>query len=150
MVDRSVIGTSAGPFSATVDRTRVHDFAVAVGAADPVSLHVGAARRAGHPDLLVPPTFLFCLELDTGSAWTLVDRLGVDRRHVLHGEQHFTYHRPVHAGDQLVLETRVTDVTEKRGGALKLVDRTTSVLRDGELVAELRGVIVVRATAGVT
>jgi acyl dehydratase len=73
------------------------------------------------------------------------DLLGIDFRYVLHGEQHFTYHRMAFAGDVLRFQQRVADIYAKKGGALEFaVSETTVHNQRGELVAELRGVTVVR------
>ncbi|MEU6264601.1 MaoC family dehydratase N-terminal domain-containing protein [Saccharopolyspora shandongensis] len=144
MVSKDVIGTKIPRHSADVERGRLRFFAKAIGETDPVYLDVDAAKAAGHPDVLVPPTFLFCLDGERTDGFSLIDFLGIDIRRVLHGEQSFTYHAPMHAGDQLAFEGEITDVYSKKGGALEFVVRTTTVTRDGELVAELANSLVVR------
>ena len=64
---------------------------------------------------------------------------------MLHGEQHFDYHAPVCAGDTLRIETRVTDIYDKKGGLLEFVVRESKVTNQlGEHVADMRGILVVR------
>lgn len=132
------------PFTATVERGRLRFFAEATGQSDPVYSDVDAARAAGHPDLLVPPTFLFGLALERPDPFGYLTELGIDLRFILHGEQLFGYHRLAYAGDQLTLRDRITDVYAKRGGALEFLVKETEISRDCELVAESRSVIVVR------
>lgn len=75
----------------------------------------------------------------------LLDTLEIDLRKVLHGEQRFDYHAPVCAGDTLRFQTRVTDIFDKKGGALEFVVNDTKVTNQlGEHVADLHSVIVVR------
>lgn len=75
--------------------------------------------------------------------------LGLDLRHVLHGEQDFTYHSIAHAGETLVLTPRITDTYDKRDGALQFIERTTSVTtQDGRAVAEMRELVVHRRPQG--
>ena len=64
MIDRSIVGTEEPARTFDVERGRLRFFAKAIGETDPVYTDVEAARAAGHPDLPVPPTFLFGLELD--------------------------------------------------------------------------------------
>lgn len=52
------------PGVVTVERGRLALFARVTGQTDPVYTDVAAARAAGHPDLPVPPTFIFGLELE--------------------------------------------------------------------------------------
>lgn len=145
-IDPAVIGTELPALTVDVERGRLRSFAGAIGETDPVYSDLDAAKAAGHTDLPVPPTFLFGLGLGRGAedfAW-LTD-IGVDLRHVLHGEQSFIYHSVAHAGDTLTLAPEITDVFAKRGGALQFLVRETAV-RDagGNPVADLRETIVVR------
>jgi acyl dehydratase len=132
------------PLTVDVERGRLRFFAEAIGETDPVYLDPAAARAAGHPDLPVPPSFLFSLGLELRGPLGYLDQLGVDLRRVLHGEQSFTYHRLAHAGDRLRLQDRIVDVYARRGGALELLVKQTGISRDGELVAQAQSVIVVR------
>lgn len=64
---------------------------------------------------------------------------------LLHGEQGFTYHRPIYAGDRLTLTTTTSDIYVKKGGALEFVVQDTQVVNvSGDLCAEMRSVFVVR------
>jgi acyl dehydratase len=132
------------PLEVNVERGRLRFYAKATGQTDPVYLDVDAARAAGHRDLPVPPTFFFSLGLETADPFGFLDRLGIDLRLVLHGEQSFTYHRLAHAGDRLTLTERIVDVYTKRGGALEFVVKQTDITRDGQPVAQTRSVIVIR------
>ncbi|MFG2045551.1 MaoC family dehydratase N-terminal domain-containing protein [Dactylosporangium sp. NPDC048998] len=136
------------PLIVDVERGRLRFFGCATGQTDPVYLDVDAARAAGHPDLPVPPTFFFSLGLEAPDPFGYLDRLGVDLRFVLHGEQSFTYHRLAYAGDRLTLTERIVDVYAKRGGALEFLVRETDVTRAGEPVAQGRSVLVVRHPEG--
>ena len=132
------------PITVDVERGRLRFFAAAIGETDPVYSDVHAAYQAGHADLPVPPTFFFSLELEAPDPMGYLGELGVDLRHVLHGEQSFTYHAIAHAGDTLTLRPRIVDVYSKKGGALEFLVKKTEITRDGELVAEATAVIVVR------
>lgn len=144
LIDPAIIGSRTAPFTTYAERGRLRFFADATGQHDPVYTDLDAARGAGHADLPVPPTFLFCLEMDNPDRGSFLADLGVDVRTILHGGQKFTYHAPAHAGDVLTFETEVTDVASKKGGALQLIVRDTHVTRDGAPVATLTSTIVVR------
>ncbi len=71
--------------------------------------------------------------------------LGVEVGRVLHGEQSFTYKRQVFAGDVLTFQPRISEIYDKKDGALEFVLRTTEVTDQvGERVAELRMLAVYR------
>jgi len=145
MIDRRHIGHALPRFSATVEAGRLRFFAKATGQTDPLYTDEAAARDAGHPGLPVPPTFLFCLEMEQPDPAAMRELLGIDYRRLLHGEQSFSYHAMVHAGDRLSFEPQIVDIYDKKGGALEFVVRETKVKTpDGTLVAELRTVTVVR------
>lgn len=141
-------GLTTGAVEMTVTRARLRLFARAVGENDPVYVDVEAARAAGHPDLLVPPTFLFGVEMEAPEPFAYLTDHGVDLRTILHGEQEFEYLAPVHAGSTVRARSTVVDVHEKKGGALTFLVRETLIRRDADLVARLRATVVVRRTAG--
>ncbi|MFI6598647.1 MaoC family dehydratase N-terminal domain-containing protein [Nonomuraea sp. NPDC050536] len=147
-VDVGVIGRCFPDLTVDVERGRLRLFAKAIGETDPVYTDLAAARAAGHPDLPVPPTMLFGLELDQPDPYRWLDEIGVDLRHVLHGEQSFTYDALAYAGDRLTLSARVSDAYVKDGGRLSFVVRDTDVRRDATRIAAMRQVIVVRDTGG--
>ena len=130
------------PVTVTLDRGRLAFFAAATGQQDPVYSDPDAAKAVGHPDLPVPPTFLFGLETERPGAFDYLDALGVDLRRVLHGEQSFTYHVLVHAGDTVTLRPRITDAYAKKN--LDFLVKRTEITRDGEPVADAVTTIVVR------
>jgi N-terminal half of MaoC dehydratase len=135
------------PVVVTAARDRLAFFAKATGQRDPVYSDLDAAKAAGHPDVPVPPSFFFGLELERPDPFGWLAALGVDLRRVLHGEQSFAYHASAHAGDVLTLTSRITDVAVKKGGALELLTKKTGVTRDGQPIAEAVSVIVVRYPA---
>ena len=145
MLDRQYIGHTMPKFSVTVEKGRLRFFAKAIGETDPVYTDEAVAQAAGHPGLPVPPTFLFCLEMESPDPAAIRNLLGLDYRRLLHGEQGFTYHRMAYAGDVLSFEQRIEDIYDKKGGALDFVLRKTRVTNQrGEHVADLRTVTVQR------
>ena len=145
MIDRRHIGTALPPFTVDVERGRLRFFAQATGQTDPVYRDDAAARAAGHPGLPVPPTYLFCLEMDGPNPAAIRELLGLDYRRLLHGEQGFSFHRLAFAGDRLTFRQRIEDIYDKKGGALEFIVRRTEVTNQrGEPVAELRTVTVYR------
>jgi hypothetical protein len=152
MIDRSFIGRTLPPFEVEVEKGALRFFAKATGQADPVYVDTAAAKAAGYPDLPVPPTYLFCLEMAAPNPAALRELLAIDISRVLHGEQQFVYHAMAHAGELLRFEQRIADIYDKKGGALEFVVRETRVSRQtaaaaAVLVAELRAVTVVRNAA---
>ncbi|AKE00084.1 acyl dehydratase [Rhodococcus erythropolis] len=143
-IDPAVIGRILPGHEALAERGRLRFFAKAIGETDPLYFDVEAAKAAGHRDLPVPPTFLFCLEMEKPDPFVLLRELEIDVRNILHGEQAFEYHTLAYAGDTLAYASTVTDSYSKKGGALDFLVRKTDVTRDGELIARLTNTLVVR------
>jgi hypothetical protein len=144
VIDKAVIGRKSTSVPMTIERGRLGLFSRLLGfPADGPYRDIAAARAAGHPDLPVPPTFLAGLETETEEIYRTLDAIGVDLETVLNGEQSFTYHRMLHAGDEIVFTTRIADVYQRDDGRLEFLVRETAVTRGDELVADLRNVIVV-------
>lgn len=145
MIDRKWIGHTLPPSVLPIERTRLQFFARAIGETDPVYTDREAARAAGYADIPAPPTFLFAAELDSGVAFRLLDDLQIPLARLLHGEQSFIYHRAACVGDTVTLRSTLTDIYDKKGGALEFVVKTSRATNQhDELVAELRTVFVCR------
>jgi hypothetical protein len=141
---QSVIGLELPSFSVTVERDDVAAFAHAIGETRARFHDIDAARRLGHPDLPIPPTYLFALESRRPQPYKALDVLGVPLSAGLHAEQAFDYDAPVHAGDQLSFAPAIEDYFEKGGGRLGFLRRRTLVRRDGHVVASLRNLLAIR------
>ncbi len=135
------------PIVVPVERGRLALFARVTGQADPVYSDLAAARAAGHPDVPVPPTFFFGLELEIPAPFGYLVELGIDLRHVLHGRQTFRYHALAYAGDTLTLTSRITEVVSRSGRGLEFLVKQTDITRDGALIAQAGSTIVVRQPA---
>lgn len=133
MADASLIGHRLPDVRAVVEPGRLRTFRRTIGAADPVNP-------------VAPPTYLFALEmLESDRPLAFVEELDVDLAAVLHSEQAFIYHAPVRGGDTILLETIVSDVFEKKGGALVFVVQDTKATnQDGRHVADVRRTLVIR------
>src|SRR5688572_8903217 len=115
-VDRdSVVGRPTGAATIHVERGPVTAFARAVTDGNPVYEDPSAAAAAGFDAILAPPTFTFAAqnwgrfpedqpEDPTGGTNPMGEIMGAlmaEGGLILHGEQEFTYHRPVVVGDTL-------------------------------------------------
>ena len=127
-VDPALVGRAfPAPAPLTVTEDRVTAFAAAVG------------HPADGSAPAVPPTFPIVLAFDAMQAF--LDAEQVDLHRIIHGEQRFTYERPVRVGDELSATLVVTGV--RRIGGADIV-ATASEIRDaaGELVCTGRATLV--------
>ncbi len=141
LIDRdSALQLEIEPVVFDMERGRLRFFAETVGLTDPIYLDREAAQKAGHPDVVVPPTFLGnALELELPQPLSWLAALGVDLERTTHGEQSFEYHNLAFAGDTLRFDRSIADVYVKKGGALEFVVKRTQISRDdGTPIADVR------------
>ncbi|AXK45587.1 MaoC family dehydratase [Brachybacterium saurashtrense] len=132
----------AGPVH-TVSAAKIAEFARATGAASPLHTDPAAARAAGHAGVLAPPTFLVSLAQATEAQYIEDPAAGIDFSRVVHGEETFTLHRPVVAGDRLV-PTLTVESVRAAGGHAMVSTRVDLADEDGAEVAAVRSMLVVR------
>lgn len=143
-LDRALVGRSYPPSAVyEVGRAKIAEFATAVGADDPVHRDPEAARAAGHPDVIAPPTFAIVVSLEAAFIVLSDDEVGLDYSRVVHGDQKFTHHRPIRAGDRLVATTTIDAVRSAAGNDL-LTTRVELATEDGEQVCTATSMLVAR------
>lgn len=146
-MDTSLIGQRSKPKRIVVEQGQLRLFAKATGTRDRIYWDVDAAQAAGHPALPAPPTFLMCLDsLAPSNDPSALAQLGIKIGRILHGEQRFKYGRtPMFAGDEITFQSQITDMYEKKGGALQfLVTETTATNQNGEHVGTMINTLVIR------
>ncbi|MCX7520728.1 MaoC family dehydratase N-terminal domain-containing protein [Microbacterium sp. STN6] len=129
-----------------VGREKVREFARAVFAVNPINVDVQAARDAGYADIVAPPTFAIVVQEKTLAQLLAEPGSGIELSHVLHGEQRFSYTRPIVAGDELTATLTVTSVKALGGNAMVTAE---SQMTDaaGDHVVTATSVLVVRGDA---
>jgi len=129
-----------------VGREKVREFAVAIGDFNPAYHDVAAAQALGHRDVVAPPTFPFVISMKAMAAAMFDPELGLDYSRVVHGEQRFSYTRPVVAGDSLVCVSSIDSIRSAAGNDLITVRGEIST-ESGEHVVTTFSTIVSRGTA---
>ncbi|MGE3288993.1 MAG: MaoC family dehydratase N-terminal domain-containing protein [Pseudonocardia sp.] len=145
--DASYIGKALAPSQPyRISREKIREFALAIGEGASVCLDVEAARAAGHPDVVAPPTFCVTFTMPLIEAFLREPALGWDYSRMVHGDQSITLHRPVHGGDELVTVIHVEDL-QTRAGAHRLTLRCEITDEAGESVATTSALLVTQAAA---
>ena len=125
-------------------REKIREFADAVGDSNPAYHDVDAARALGHADLVAPPTFAIVMSMQASHAVILDPELGLDYSRVVHGEQSFSYTRPIVAGDELVVTTSIDNIRTMAGNDM-ITTRGDIATLAGEPVASTVSLIISRA-----
>jgi hypothetical protein len=128
------LGREAEPVTYEVERGHIRRFADAIGDDSPV--------YRGEGRVPAPPTFATSLRPNDPR-----EGLGIDFKKLLHGEQEFTYERPLYAGDRITVTARVSEAGVKEGKAgpmdlLTVESRGTDAT--GALVFTSRSLVVIR------
>lgn len=143
-IDRKHIGLELPPHTVTLTAWQLKWFAKATGESNPIYFDEAAARESGLPGVLAPPTFFFCMDMDKDHPFDYLEIMGCDLGTMLHAEQSFNYRLPVYSGDTLRFSGRISDIYEKKNGALQFVVKDVDVHRADALVCDLRSVMVIR------
>ena len=129
-----------------VGREKVREFARATGSTSPLNFDVEAAKEAGYTDVVAPPTFPVVVQEATLAQLLADPDGGIDFSRVVHGEQRFSYTRPIVAGDELIARLTVSSIKTLGGNAMVTAD---SVITDatGAHVVTAISTLVVRSEA---
>jgi acyl dehydratase len=146
-INRDYIGRTFPPTDPyEVSREKLREFADAIGDLNPVYRDRAAAAEAGHPDVIAPPTFPIVITMAASRAAIGDPGLGINYAMVVHGDQRFSYTRPLHAGDVVVAQSTISGIREV--GSMTMVTTATEIKTvDGELVCTGYGTLVERGSA---
>ena len=143
-VDTSYAGREYPPNAVyEVSRVKLAEFASAVGATHAAHTDPDAARALGHDDVIAPPTFAVVVAQRAEAQLFEDEAAGIDFSRVVHADERFTHHRPIHAGDRLVTVLHVDSIVERAGLAM-ISTRAEIATEAGQPVATVRSTLAVR------
>lgn len=125
-----------------VGREKIREFARAVFSTDPVSSDVDAARAAGFRDLVAPPTFAVVIQEHTLRQLLDDEEAGVDFSRVVHGDQRFTFTRPIVAGDELTAQLTVSAVKQLGGHSMVTAETVLTDASGAHVVTAISTLVV--------
>jgi acyl dehydratase len=125
---------------------KIREFARAIGDENPLYVDRHAARAAGYPDVVAPPTFAIAVIMKAQDELLFNPELGLDFDVVVHGDQRFVHHRPIVAGDELTSTPFVDKVRSAAGNDLISL-RTEVTDPEGRPVCTAYGTLVARGAA---
>ncbi len=144
-VNPALIGRSFPPTPPyLVGREKVREFSRAVFATSPINLDPVAARAAGYADVVAPPTFAVVVQEATLAQLLAEEEPSLDFSRVVHGDQQFTFSRPIVAGDELTAVVTVTAIKSLGGNSMMTAESAISDA-SGEHVVTAVSTLVVRA-----
>jgi acyl dehydratase len=93
-----------------VSRVKIREFADAIGDPSPIYRDLEVARAAGHHDIPAPPTLAIVVTQPAARQASNDPEVGIDYTRVVHGEQRFVHHQPLHAGDVVAATVEIVDI----------------------------------------
>jgi acyl dehydratase len=126
-----------------VGREKIREFARAVFATNPINDDPDAAAAAGYSDIVAPPTFPVVVQEQTLAQLLSEPDAGIDFSRVVHGDQRFSYTRPIVAGDELTATLTIASV-KSLGGHSMVTAESRMVDAKGEHVVTATSTLVVR------
>ena len=143
MFDTSFIGKSFPSFTIEVERAKLHEFALAIGATAPVYHSRQGARAAGYEDIQMLPTMPAQFEFWGNPGWMeRLREIGLNTAQMLHAEQEFEYLGEVRAGDVLSGITVVLDGKARRGLDMATLETRYTNQRGEHVLSALMKVVV--------
>jgi acyl dehydratase len=143
-VNPQLVGRSFPPTAPyLVGREKIREFSRAVFSTSPLSEDVAAARAAGYSDLVAPPTFAVVVQELTLHQLLSEPDAGIDFSRVVHGDQRFSFSRPIVAGDELTATLAVSSI-KSLGGHSMVTAESVIVAADGSHVVTAVSTLVVR------
>jgi acyl dehydratase len=135
MPDSSHVGRSYRAEGQVVDGERAAKFAAAIAGGDEV-----------YQPGTVPPTFAAVYLMFPALGQVFGDsEVNINLAGLIHGEQSFTFHEPVRAGDVVDSEATIASVEEKRGMTFVGVEMRS--LRGDTPVCSGRALLIIRGQA---
>lgn len=125
-----------------VGREKVREFARAVFATDPINLDPEAARAAGYDDVVAPPTFAVVVQEQTLAQLLAEPDAGIDFSRVVHGDQRFTFSRPIVAGDLLTATLTVPSVKTLGGHSIVTAETAITDAAGAHVVTTVSALVV--------
>lgn len=103
------------PYSYSVGREKIRDYARCVFDEHPVYYNERYARDNDLPALIAPPTFLGILGIIAQRPLTDGFVVGYDVSQIMQTEQRIKYHRPIYTGDELFIDVIFDSFREMAG-----------------------------------
>jgi acyl dehydratase len=125
-----------------VGREKVREFARAVLSTNPLNHDVAAAQAAGYADVVAPTTFPVVVQEATLAQLLADPDANIDFSRVVHGEQRFTYSRPIVAGDELTAQLTVSSVKTLGGNSMVTADSIITDATGAHVVTAISTLVV--------
>lgn len=113
--NQALVGKEGPPSTVHVDKSRIRQFARALGLTDPAYFDEAEAKKRGYPSLIAPPTLPIALGQDAEPGGGSMPSVKWDVRKLLHEGTEIIYDRPIFAGDVLTMRGQLKSIGTREG-----------------------------------
>lgn len=135
------------PDTYLVGREKVREYARASQFSDPVHYDLGAARAAGHADLVAPPMLVSIAGIVANRPLFDGTVLGYGTSQLIQADETMVYHQPIVAGHELTCHVHV-DKHRRVGGYDMMTIRNEMYSQDDEHLATFSTTLIGGSTGG--
>jgi acyl dehydratase len=147
-LNADLVGKTYDEIDYTIERDAVNRFVDAIGEEDAIYRDAEAAKAAGYPEQVAPPTFITVIQIMTSGQVVLDQELGLDYSRVVHGEQSYRYERPLVVGDHITATPRLASIETKKSNEFLTIESEVHDASSGGLVLTARSTLISRGTGG--
>jgi hypothetical protein len=128
MVDQKFIGYEFDASEYEITRWKISQFANAIREDNLIYFDIEEAKKEGHKDIPIPPTFLTRMTFSGGGAAHCFSTLGIPYEKLLDGGRGFNYYSRCCAGETIEYQTKVESIVVKEGkrGKMDIVTLVTT------------------------
>jgi acyl dehydratase len=126
----AAVGKTYPATTYAVGREKIREYALATYETNPLHLDVGAARKAGHDDVVAPPMFCVVYSSPAVAPAIFDPEVGIDFARMVHAAQEFRWGPLVVAGDEIRTEVAVESIDERDGKGFFVFRSTSRNQRD--------------------
>lgn len=104
-----LIGIQSEKVENKIERGKVKEFAEAIGSRNPIFIDKEAGLQSAYGENIAPATYPRVLDFGT------LNSLKLPSKGLIHGEQTYTYQRPLKVGESVFCYQKLIDCYEKKG-----------------------------------
>jgi acyl dehydratase len=113
--NQHLVGKESEPTTVHVDKSRIRQFAAAVGLTDRSYFDEAAAKKQGYPSLIGPPTLPVAIGQDVEPGGGGMPRIQWNVAKLLHEGTEIQFDRPIFAGDVLTVKSQLKSIATREG-----------------------------------
>lgn len=135
VIDEKFIGREFPSTMYVIGREKIKEYAIAVGDLNPLYLDVEFAAKSKYKCIIAPPMFIVRYARDAMFKLFEDKEININMDRLVHGEQEFTFHKPVKENDEIITFAKIQNILNKGNNDFVSLE-TKSYNQNNELVSD--------------